>query len=103
MENVPYIVHESDMARLERTIKRLWIICILLILLLVGTNIAWIIYESQFVDEIQSEQEVETSNGETMQQEQVIALVERIRQTITKKEHAKQVKLVGVNNATYVT
>ena len=50
--NVPYIVHEADMARQERTIKRLWILCILLIVLLVGSNGAWIWYESQFVDEV---------------------------------------------------
>lgn len=32
----------------ERTIKRLWIIIILLIVLLFGSNAAWIYYESQF-------------------------------------------------------
>jgi len=48
---VPYIVHESDMARQERTIKRLWILCIIIIVLLVGSNGAWILYESQFMDE----------------------------------------------------
>ena len=47
-QTVPYIVHEADMARQERTIKRLWIALILLIVLLVGSNIAWIAYESQF-------------------------------------------------------
>lgn len=46
---VPYIVHESMMARQERTIKRLWILVILLILLLFGSNAAWIWYESQFI------------------------------------------------------
>ena len=60
MESVPYIVHESGMARLERTIKRLWILCILLILLLVGTNVAWLFYVAQNDDEIQIENEVET-------------------------------------------
>ena len=45
---VSYFVHEGIMARMERTIKRLWITVILLIVLLVGTNIAWLIYESQF-------------------------------------------------------
>lgn len=66
MDSVPYIVHESGMARLERTVKRLWILCILLILLLVGTNVAWIIYEAQFVDEIQIEQEVEADDGDAI-------------------------------------
>lgn len=49
-ENVPYIVHESSMARMERQIKRLWITVIVLIVMLVATNGAWIWYESQFSD-----------------------------------------------------
>lgn len=47
-EAVPYIVHESAMARAERGAKRLWTVIILLIVLLVGTNSAWLWYESQF-------------------------------------------------------
>lgn len=35
-------------AMAERTIKRLWIVIILLVLLLFGTNAAWIYYESQW-------------------------------------------------------
>lgn len=47
-KTVPYIVFESISARLERTIKRLWIMCIILILVLIGTNAGWLYYESQF-------------------------------------------------------
>lgn len=47
-ENVPYIVHESAMARMERQIKRLWIALIVALAMLFGSNIGWIIYESQF-------------------------------------------------------
>ena len=47
-EAVPYIVHESAMARAERSAKRLWTVIILLIVLLVVTNGAWLWYESQF-------------------------------------------------------
>ena len=43
-ENVPYIVHESSMARMERQIKRLWITVLVLIVMLVATNGAWIWY-----------------------------------------------------------
>lgn len=50
-EPVPYVVHEADMARQERTIKRMWILLLVMLVLLVGTNGAWIYYESQFVDE----------------------------------------------------
>ena len=49
-ERVPYIVHESSMARMERQIKRLWITVLVLIVMLVATNGAWILYESQFSD-----------------------------------------------------
>ena len=49
-ENVPYLVHESAMARMERTIRRLWITLILVIVLLVGSNAVWIWYDHQFED-----------------------------------------------------
>lgn len=45
---VPFVVFESACTRLERTNKRLWITCIILISLLLFTNIGWIYYESQF-------------------------------------------------------
>lgn len=35
-------------ATLERTIKRLWVLCIILIVALIASNGAWIYYESQF-------------------------------------------------------
>jgi len=60
---IPYFCHEGDMARAERTIKRLWILCILLIVLLVGTNIAWIHYENQFMDEVTVTQDSETGTN----------------------------------------
>ena len=47
-EAVPYIVHESAMVRAERGAKRLWAVVVLLIIMLVATNGAWIWYESQF-------------------------------------------------------
>lgn len=50
IKDVPYIVHESDMARQERTIKRLWVICIMLLLALLITNACWIYYESQWME-----------------------------------------------------
>lgn len=45
---IPFFVHEADMARLERTNKRLFIVVLVLILSLIGTNLAWIKYENQF-------------------------------------------------------
>ena len=54
---VSFIAHESAMARAERTIKRLWITILLLIVMLVGTNGAWLWYESQF-EYVETSQEV---------------------------------------------
>lgn len=55
---------EIFIATLERTIRRLWILCIILILLLVGTNALWLYYESQFEDIVTTESiETETSDG----------------------------------------
>ena len=50
MKDVPYIVHESEMARLERVVKRLFVLLVVLIVLLFGTNAGWLWYESQFED-----------------------------------------------------
>lgn len=47
---ISYAAHEGMMARMERTIRRLWILCIILILLLAGSNAAWIYYETSFED-----------------------------------------------------
>ena len=47
-EPIPYIVFESTNCRFERVIKRLWITILILIILLLGTNLAWLYYESQF-------------------------------------------------------
>lgn len=50
-EPIPYIAFESMKSTMERTIKRLWILLIILVVLLVGSNIAWVAYESSFIDE----------------------------------------------------
>ena len=44
--SVPYVVHESAMARTERHTKALIWVIVLLIVLLVGTNAGWLWYES---------------------------------------------------------
>ena len=48
-ESVPYIVHESSMARMERQIKRLWIALIVAIALLFASSAiftwAWMQYD----------------------------------------------------------
>lgn len=54
--SVPYIVHESAMARSERHSKRLWIVILVLIGALIGTNLAWIVYENSFEDIVSTEE-----------------------------------------------
>lgn len=51
----------------ERTVKRLWITIILLVVLLFGSNAAWIYYESQFATEVQEvTQDVDTGEGDAI-------------------------------------
>jgi hypothetical protein len=52
--DIDHVVYqaEANAVRLERTIARLWILLIITLILLVGTNIAWLCYESQFEDTI---------------------------------------------------
>lgn len=63
MQMIPYTIHESDMARMERQLKRLWIVLIMTIVFLVGSNAAWIYYESQFVDEVTETIETSADGG----------------------------------------
>lgn len=64
---VPYVALESERARHERERKHertLWfIVVIVLILLLFGTNAAWINYEAQFVDEVTETIETSADGG----------------------------------------
>ena len=68
MDNIPFVVHEADMTRMERTNRRVWILCIILVILLFGTNAGWLYYESQFeIVETSSQevqQEIDTGDGD---------------------------------------
>lgn len=68
MENnsVPYIVHEGDMARMERSNKRLWIVILVLIVIVIVSNIAWLCYENSMEDVTTTNevtQELDTDGG----------------------------------------
>ena len=63
MSNEERIIQEMYASSIERTIKRLWITVILLIVLLVGSNIAWIVYEAHFEDKTEITQDVDTGSG----------------------------------------
>lgn len=43
-----YRIYETSMARMDRQLKRLWIALIVAIIATVATNIAWLIYISQY-------------------------------------------------------
>lgn len=62
---VSYLAFESVTTRLERTIKRLWILIIILIVALIGTNMGWIYYESQWeiTESTEITQDINTGNG----------------------------------------
>lgn len=60
---IPYIAYEAMAARQERTIKRLWILCIILIVSLLGTNAGWLWYEKQFEDVVVTQEVEATADG----------------------------------------
>ena len=64
-ERVSYIVFESEMTRMERTNHRLFILLILMLITLIGTNAGWLYYESQWetVEETTIRQSVDTGDG----------------------------------------
>ena len=70
--SVPYVVHESAMARAERQTKSLVWVIVLLIVLLVGSNCAWLWYENQFevveetTEEYVIEQDAESGNNNSI-------------------------------------
>ena len=61
-KDVPYIVYESEAARHERTVKRLITALLIAILLIVGSNLAWLYVFSQY--DISSEEYVVESGTE---------------------------------------
>lgn len=62
---VSYLAFESATSRQERTIKRLWIMCLILIIALLGTNAGWIWYNSQWevVETTTVTQDLDASDG----------------------------------------
>lgn len=57
MAVMPIAEHEKDQNRLMEIIKSLIAVILVLIVLLVGSNIAWIVYESQFEDVVTTAEE----------------------------------------------
>lgn len=62
-EKVDYIVFESALARLERQNKRLFILCLVIFLAFVTSNMAWVVYENQFEDVVTVTQDTPNGNN----------------------------------------
>ena len=74
VENMEKQVHEQSLAlemlsELKKTTKRWFVVSIILLIALVGTNVAWLIYESQFQTVIEdSTQETHYTDNSTIAQ-----------------------------------
>ena len=48
IQSVTYLAFESSQARLERINTKLWVVIIILVVALIGSNVGWIYWESQW-------------------------------------------------------
>ena len=62
VENVPYIVHEGSMARMERMIKRMTYALVMAIVLLFASNALWL-YEWMQYDYVSETITLESTKG----------------------------------------
>lgn len=62
MEMMTTAQHEKEMTRMETANKRMFIAFLIVLVMLFATNIAWVIYESQFQDVVVT-QEADTWDG----------------------------------------
>lgn len=64
---IPFYIHEQDMNRLDCSHKRvekfLFILCLVLVVAFIGSNIGWMHYENSFVDEVTVSQETPNGNN----------------------------------------
>ena len=61
--SVPFIAFEGEMTRMERIIKRLWIALLVVIVLFVASNAAWVYYETQFEDIVVTQENADGINN----------------------------------------
>ena len=65
LPDVPYLAHEEEMTRMERSVKRWFIGWIITFIALVLTNIGWVVYENQYQDVVTETYTAETDQGGT--------------------------------------
>jgi len=63
LASIPFFAHEAEATRLERMNRRLWILLVVLVLALVGSNVAWVVYESQFTEVVTTEEYTANAKG----------------------------------------
>jgi uncharacterized membrane protein YpjA len=63
-EKISYWVYESAQARADRRFQKMWILVLVLIVLLVGSNVGWLYYEQQFEDTVIT-QDLDAGDGGT--------------------------------------
>ena len=61
--SIPFFAHEAETARLERVNRRLWLTLLVVFLAFVGSNFAWIVYESQFTELVTTETYEASADG----------------------------------------
>ena len=61
-KTIPGFFHEADMARMERSIRRAWIIAVIAVILMFLTNAFWI-YEWCSYDEVITDVEIDGGDG----------------------------------------
>jgi len=65
-EMVDYYLYESAMARGERHARRWFIAAVVAFVVLIVTNVGWVIYENQFEDVTTVSQDIDTGDGNTV-------------------------------------
>ena len=67
--NVPYLVHQDDMNKMDMSHRRvekwLFVLCLIMFIALIGTNAYWIWNESQYEDVVTETFTAETDQGGT--------------------------------------
>jgi len=64
--SVDFQTHQADMARMERSNKRLWVLCIVLALMLFASWVGIFVYESQYeVVEERTQTVTQSADGES--------------------------------------
>ena len=65
MAVMPIAQHEKDQSRLMGIIKSLVTVIVILIVLLVGSNVAWLVYENSFEDYVTTQDVEQDADNDT--------------------------------------